>query len=482
MTRPRARSAAAPPPGTRPRSGAPRRCRRCRPRTAASRPPGAGPDGDVLPVHRLRAGHRELGEQPPACVDREQARGVTGVVVRPEHAALRVREREAGELGGLRRGDRSGDLGAQVGRRGPDARSCARARAAGRSGIVAAAARRDGERGRARHERRRLLARCGPHLRSIVAHRAAWTTSRVTFVRYGIPALLVLAGVVCLFVAPVRLGRGGLRALHRRRPVGAAPERPLPDGRERRRASATARTQARAHFAEHGSWPDEERPRRRGPGALPENIATPESEEAERDARVRKLSVSSMPSGGDIPPGPRGGDRHYRGEGHLRAGSRRSALRCSLALAGHRRRGHPGGSLRRPEPVPLPDTARGHRHELPRPGRRPVLRRVRQAQPERDGPRHRRLPLQGAGPRGRGQPQVLLPPDRPLDRLGRAGPAAGAVALGRPLLLRQGQGRRRRLPVEHPPRRRGGGPAPPPRLPDAALAVLRPGRAAAPGS
>ena len=102
------------------------------------------------------------------------------------------------------------------------------------------------------------------------------------FVRYGIPALLVLAGVICLAVAPSGSRAEGfalftgaglsvllLNVLFR---IGVRGDE------ERDREDL-----ARAHFEEHGSWPDEERPRRRE-WRVPENIETPESE-AERSRR-----------------------------------------------------------------------------------------------------------------------------------------------------------------------------------------------------
>ncbi len=98
--------------------------------------------------------------------------------------------------------------------------------------------------------------------------------------RYGIPALLVLAGVVCFIVNPSGSGAEGfalftgaglsvllLNVLHRMGVSGDV---------DREREDA-----ARATFEEEGAWPDEEGPRRRK-WNLPENIATPESEEAER--------------------------------------------------------------------------------------------------------------------------------------------------------------------------------------------------------
>ena len=105
----------------------------------------------------------------------------------------------------------------------------------------------------------------------------------MSFVRYGIPAVLVLAGFVCLLVAPdgsrwegfaLIVGSGLsvllLNTLHR---MGVSGDT------ERDREDA-----ARVTFEEEGAWPDDERPARRG-WRLPENVATPESEEAERRAR-----------------------------------------------------------------------------------------------------------------------------------------------------------------------------------------------------
>ena len=70
--------------------------------------------------------------------------------------------------------------------------------------------------------------------------------------------------------------------------------------------------------------------------------------------------------------------------------------------------------------------------------------------------------------------EVLLLPARPLDRLGRPGPAARALALGRRLLLRQGARRGRRQRPQLPRRRRAEGrnPVRAGRLP----ALLRPQR------
>ena len=108
------------------------------------------------------------------------------------------------------------------------------------------------------------------------------TTSRgVLFVRYGIPAVLLVAGVVFLFVGPEG-GRGEAWALF----TGAGLSVLLLNvlyrmgvsgDRERDREDA-----ARDYFSEHGSWPDEEKPRRHR-WSQPANIATPESEARKRD-------------------------------------------------------------------------------------------------------------------------------------------------------------------------------------------------------
>jgi hypothetical protein len=107
----------------------------------------------------------------------------------------------------------------------------------------------------------------------------------MTFVRYGIPALLVLAGVLCLFVAPSGSQAEGfalftgaglsvllLNVLFR---MGVSGDR----DRDREEA-------ARAYFAEHGSWPTDTESERRG-WRLPENVATPESEARERSEADR---------------------------------------------------------------------------------------------------------------------------------------------------------------------------------------------------
>jgi hypothetical protein len=110
-------------------------------------------------------------------------------------------------------------------------------------------------------------------------------------IRYGIPAVLVLAGLVCLLVVPAgtrfeawALFTGAglsvllLNALFR---IGVQGDV------ERDREDA-----ARAFFDEHGRWPDaDERPKKRE-WRLPEGIATPESEAAEARRRSEEESTS----------------------------------------------------------------------------------------------------------------------------------------------------------------------------------------------
>ena len=125
---------------------------------------------------------------------------------------------------------------------------------------------------------------------------------------------------------------------------------------------------------------------------------------------------------------------HGGGSDRLR-GARGSTRRRAVGAAG-------GRALRRPGPVRLRAAERRHRDRLPGSGRRPVLRRVRQDEPEPDRLRPGRVHRPGADARRRRGQQVLLLPARPLDRLGRPGRAARALALGRRLLLRPRTGRR----------------------------------------
>jgi hypothetical protein len=100
-------------------------------------------------------------------------------------------------------------------------------------------------------------------------------------VRYGLPVALVVAGLVCLAALPDSSRTEGwagftgagiavllLNVLYR---VGVSGDA------ERDREDA-----ARSHFAEHGEWPEEDESPRRRRWNLPEGIATPESEAADR--------------------------------------------------------------------------------------------------------------------------------------------------------------------------------------------------------
>jgi hypothetical protein len=117
-------------------------------------------------------------------------------------------------------------------------------------------------------------------------------------VRYGIPAALVLAGLVCLFVVPsgtrfeawALFTGAGLSVLLLNLLFRIGVQGDLDRDRE---------DAARAYFEEHGRWPDEERASRRK-WRLPEGIATPESEAAE--ARARRMTESTSPDRHDAPP------------------------------------------------------------------------------------------------------------------------------------------------------------------------------------
>jgi len=107
------------------------------------------------------------------------------------------------------------------------------------------------------------------------------------FVRYGLPALLIVAGFACLLFADGSrriegwaLFTGGglsvlvLNVLYR---LGASGDS------ERAREE-----EARRYFDEHGEWPDDAAPREGGRRwRLPPGVATPESEAAERERAQR---------------------------------------------------------------------------------------------------------------------------------------------------------------------------------------------------
>ena len=104
--------------------------------------------------------------------------------------------------------------------------------------------------------------------------------------RYGLSGGLVLAGVVCLLVAPegdafhgfaLFTGAGLslllLNVLYR---IGVRGDFERDEEEE-----------ARRHFSEHGEWPDEAPPPTRAAWRLPDGVATPESEAAEKERRPR---------------------------------------------------------------------------------------------------------------------------------------------------------------------------------------------------
>src|SRR4051812_21494674 len=103
----------------------------------------------------------------------------------------------------------------------------------------------------------------------------------MAFVRYGIPVVLELAGLVCLLALP-----GSSRVEAWAMFTGAATAVFLLNLLFRIGVSGDAEREredeARRHFDEHGEWPEEEGPRPRQ-WHVPEGIATPESEAAERD-------------------------------------------------------------------------------------------------------------------------------------------------------------------------------------------------------
>ena len=143
-----------------------------------------------------------------------------------------------------------------------------------------------------------------------------------------------------------------------------------------------------------------------------------------------------------------------------------------IAVRGGRRR-HPverqrGRSDARPRPwdrgagnsVQLRQPERRHGHRLPTAERRSLLCRVRQAASKRHRAGNRGLPVARAGANRGCRAEVLLLPARPLDRLHLPGPTAGAMALGRRLLLRQGDRPGRRERPQLADRRDADGPQP----------------------
>lgn len=114
------------------------------------------------------------------------------------------------------------------------------------------------------------------------------TTAGVLVGRYGLSGVLVLAGVVCLLVAPegdafhgfaLFTGAGLslllLNVLYR---IGVRGDFERDEEEE-----------ARRYFTEHDQWPDAAPPRERAAWRLPEGVATPESEEADKRRKARPV-------------------------------------------------------------------------------------------------------------------------------------------------------------------------------------------------
>ena len=110
---------------------------------------------------------------------------------------------------------------------------------------------------------------------------AEHTSKGVLFVRYGIPAVLIVAGFVCYAVAPESSRNEGFALF-----VGSGVSVLLLNLLYRIGVSGDAdrdrETEAREYFTEHGAWPDEDRESSRRRWNLPEGVATPESEAEER--------------------------------------------------------------------------------------------------------------------------------------------------------------------------------------------------------
>jgi hypothetical protein len=87
------------------------------------------------------------------------------------------------------------------------------------------------------------------------------TSNGVLFVRYGLPAVLILAGFVCYAVAPESNRNEGFALF-----VGSGVSVLLLNLLYRMGVSGDAdrdrENEAREYFSEHGAWPDEERERR----------------------------------------------------------------------------------------------------------------------------------------------------------------------------------------------------------------------------
>jgi len=112
----------------------------------------------------------------------------------------------------------------------------------------------------------------------------------VLIVRYGIGAVMILAGIVLLIVSPGGFGvdgfgmavGGGLSVLL----INFLFRLGVSGDREREREE-----RARAYFDEHGEWPEDEAQSSGPKWRLARGVVTPEDEAAERSGR-----------GGETPP------------------------------------------------------------------------------------------------------------------------------------------------------------------------------------
>ena len=96
-------------------------------------------------------------------------------------------------------------------------------------------------------------------------------------VRYGLPAILVAAGFLCLLVAPESTRLEGWTGFTGAGALGAAAQRALPHWRLPDKERDTEQDQ-RDYFDEHGHWPDEKPVAGGRTRNLPEGVATLESE------------------------------------------------------------------------------------------------------------------------------------------------------------------------------------------------------------
>jgi hypothetical protein len=119
-----------------------------------------------------------------------------------------------------------------------------------------------------------------------------WRSAGLFAVRYGIGAVMVLAGIVMLAIDGGELGWYGLASA-----IGAGLSVMLLNLLYRMSVSGeqdrAREEEARRHFEEHGAWPDEpQAPVSRRHWTLPKGVVTREHEERER----RNAAVSGTPN------------------------------------------------------------------------------------------------------------------------------------------------------------------------------------------